>query len=324
MKLFPAQTEQQTEVLRRLGRTSFFLLLLFSYPLVKWAAFALRSEFHSHVLLVPFVSFYLVRISALDGLWQPAPHQGRVSLWTLVWSGLGILAAGGYISSLVVEVPLRGSDALALSSLSFLCCFYAVVCGCLSAESVRQIVFPLGFLCFFIPLPGFAMDGIEVFLQHASAEAASWLFNLSGLPFLRDQLTFALPGITIKVAQECSGVRSSLVLFMTSLIAGFMFLRRPGHRWTLAALTIFLGILRNAFRITVIAWLCVEIGPDMIHSVIHKRGGPLFFAVSLVPLGLILWFMIRRERQSAEPSAGRTSEPPALLSSEGRTKIRRV
>lgn len=324
MKVFPSQSAEQAELLSRLGKASLVLALLFCVPLARWVSFALHSEFHSHVLLVPFVSGYLIRICAMDGLWQPARNTSGFTRWTLLWCALAVVAAAGYLSSVMRGVPFAGADALCLSSLSLLCGFYALTCWHLSAESVRQIAFPLGFLFFFVPLPGFVMDAIEVFLQHASAEVASWFFNLSGLPFLRDQLTFALPGITIKVAQECSGVRSSLVLFMTSLIAGYMFLRSPGHRWSLALFTVFLGILRNAFRILVIAWLCVEIGPEMIHSVIHKRGGPLFFALSLVPLGLVLWSMIRRERKRSEPAVGVLADPPQLLGDGGRTKARRV
>ncbi|MBL9167531.1 MAG: archaeosortase/exosortase family protein [Verrucomicrobiales bacterium] len=324
MKIFPSQTGEQTAVLARVGKWTLGLGLLFCIPLVRWAEFALTSEFHSHVLLVPFVSWYLIRTCALDGQWQPSRNDRGATGWMLGWSALAVLGGLGYLSSWLRGFPLTGSDALSLSSLSLLCGFYAVVCWHLSVESIRQIQFPLGFLLFLVPLPSFAMDAIEIFLQHASAEMASWLFSLSGLPFLRDQLTFTLPGITLKVAQECSGVRSSLVLFMTSLIAAYLFLRNPNHRWSLAVFTVFLGILRNAFRILVIAWLCVEIGPEMIHSVIHKRGGPLFFALSLVPLGLVLWSLIRRERRQAVSAPAGVAEVTSLVGGGGPAKARRA
>ena len=34
----------------------------------------------------------------------------------------------------------------------------------------------------------------------------------------------------------------------------------------------------------------------MIDSPIHHRGGPLFFALSLVPLFLLLWWLRRQEQ----------------------------
>jgi exosortase/archaeosortase family protein len=53
--------------------------------------------------------------------------------------------------------------------------------------------------------------------------------------------------------------------------------------------------LRNGFRILVIGLLCVNVGPQMIHSVIHRRGGPVFFVLSLIPLLLLLWWLRRGE-----------------------------
>ena len=67
------------------------------------------------------------------------------------------------------------------------------------------------------------------------------------------------------------------------------------------AFVIPLGILRNGFRVFVIGQLCVHIGPYMINSRIHHQGGPLFFALSLVPLFLLLLWLRRRERRLKLP-----------------------
>ena len=117
-------------------------------------------------------------------------------------------------------------------------------------------------------------------------------------------MVFALPGMIIEVAQECSDIRSSLVLFITSLVAAYLFLHSPWRRLVLVAFVIPLGILRNGVRIVVIGLLCVHYGPQMIHSVIHRKGGPFFFALSLIPLFLLLWWLRRGE---ANRSAGRLS-----------------
>jgi hypothetical protein len=45
----------------------------------------------------------------------------------------------------------------------------------------------------------------------------------------------------------------------------------------------------------VIGLLCVNVGPQMIHSIIHRRGGPVFFVLSLIPLLLLLWWLRRGE-----------------------------
>ena len=162
---------------------------------------------------------------------------------------------------------------------------------------MRAMAFPMAFLAFMIPLPSQAVDALEIASQNASAEVANALFIVSGTPTLRDGNVFQLPGIIIRVAQECSGIRSTLVLFVTSLLAAYLFLRTSGRRAVLVAAVIPLGLLRNGFRILVIALLCVHIGPQMINSPIHRRGGPIFFAASLVPLFILLWALYRSEQR---------------------------
>jgi exosortase/archaeosortase family protein len=113
-----------------------------------------------------------------------------------------------------------------------------------------------------------------------------------------------LPGITLEVARECSGINSSYVLFITSLIAGQLFLRKPWKRVALALFVIPLAIARNGLRIVTIGWLCVHISPDMIHSIVHRRGGPLFFALSLVPFFLVMLWLRRGETAGESAKLG--------------------
>jgi len=100
------------------------------------------------------------------------------------------------------------------------------------------------------------------------------------------------------VGQACSGIHSSWVLFITSLLASHLLLRTRWRRIALVAFVIPLGIVRNGFRILVIGLLCVHVGPHMVDSIIHRRGGPLFFALSLVPLTLLAWWFRRQEQRA--------------------------
>src|SRR5229473_8708394 len=129
--------------------------------------------------------------------------------------------------------------------------------------------FPFAFLIFMVPMPDRIADFLETASKLASAEAANMFFNISGTPVLRDGTFFHLPNITIEVAQECSGIRSSWVLFITSLLAANLFLKTPWRSIVLVAAVIPLGIIRNGFRVWVIGALCIRFGPQMLHSIIH-------------------------------------------------------
>jgi exosortase C (VPDSG-CTERM-specific) len=203
--------------------------------------------------------------------------------------GVGAFFASQHFAS------LGRNDHMTLVALSFVCFAITGVFLFLGAKWARSAMFPLFFLAFMIPLPEIVVDTLEEASKQASAEVASWLFLITGTPFLRSETMFQLPGITITVAKECSGIRSTLVLIITSLLAANMFLRATWRRALLMAAVIPLGLLRNAARILVISLLCVHIGPHMIHSVIHRRGGPFFFALSLLPLFAMLWLLRRQE-----------------------------
>jgi exosortase C (VPDSG-CTERM-specific) len=156
--------------------------------------------------------------------------------------------------------------------------------------------FPMTFLIFMVPLPDASVTALESASVLASADVAAFFFRMTGTPLVREGAVFALPGIVLHVAQECSGIHSSWILFITSLVASYLFLDGPWRRFVLVAFVIPLGVIRNGFRILVIGLLCVHVGPQMIDSPIHHRGGPLFFALSLIPLFALL-FWLRRVRR---------------------------
>lgn len=277
---------------RKVMLASVALVLCFILPLCHLVQFAAGSALYSHILLVPFISSYLIwlRRKHLPPFCEPARQLAAFACIT------GFVVLVGYWLAVSSALTLTEEDSLALTTLAFLLFFYGICCLCLGADTLRVIAFPLGFLIFMVPFPTFVREGIELLSQHSSAATADVMFRLSGMPIFREGLGFQLPGIQLYVAQECSGIHSSLVLFLTSLVAGHLFLHTPWKRLLLALAVIPLGILRNGFRIFVIGQLCVHIGPQMLYSAIHRQGGPLFFALSLVPFFLLLIALRKSDR----------------------------
>jgi exosortase C (VPDSG-CTERM-specific) len=266
------------------------LTLLFILPLTRLMLYAANSDLHSHILLVPLIAGYLLYTQRRPPV---ATHRSSIGGMLLLGGiGLAALAAGiGWRESLSVN------DDLALMALAFVSFVAAGGFLFLGSKWMAAAAFPVAFLIFMVPLPDAAVNWLERASALASAEAAALYFNMAGTTLVRHGTVFELPGIVLAVAQECSGIRSSWVLFITSLLASHLFLRTPWRRIVLVAFVIPLGILRNGFRILVIGLLCVHVGPHMIDSIIHRRGGPLFFALSLVPLFLLLWWLRHGERR---------------------------
>jgi exosortase C (VPDSG-CTERM-specific) len=285
--------------------------LLFSPVLYFWARFALTDDLASYVLLIPFIAGSLIWRNRTS---SPDPHATRGSKThaSAALSIAGLLGVWAIGAVGVGNTPATRYDFLAPAILAYIAVLAAGAYLFLGRPVVRHHAFALGFLAFAAPLPSWAVNGLEIFFQHTSAEVAAWMMQLANIPTLRTGLYFQLPGITIQVAQECSGIRSSLVLFIVSVYAGYVILQRPMRRWVLALFVIPLGIVRNGFRILTIAALCTHVGSHMIDSPIHHRGGPIFFALSLIPLFLLLLWLRRGERKprGSIPSGGLAESKP--------------
>ena len=288
-----------TPPLKQLALLLTLLGCCFWRPLSDLARFAAKEELYSHVFLVPFISGYLVWLR-LPSLPKPSNRSG---LTAGMFALLSLAPLAVLLGLRGTPVSLTRADTLCATTLSFLGFFLTAIVWTFGKEKTTALAFPLGFLLFMVPMPSVAMHGLELFLQHGSALVAAGAFRLASTPVLHEGLVFQLPGITIEVASECSGIRSSYVLLMTCLLAGHLFLRHPAHRLVLALAVIPLGIARNAFRVFVIALLCVYKGPHMIDSFIHRQGGPFFFLISLIPLFFLLFLLRHRENR-------RTSQPP--------------
>jgi exosortase C (VPDSG-CTERM-specific) len=270
------------------------LVLGFSVPLYHLVRFAANSDLYSHIILIPFISAYLAWYHRRDLPPYSTPARSRAVV--LFGAGTALLVLFWLLA--LSGTTLKLEDSLALTTLSLVLFFWGICSFFLGQATLRALAFPLGFLVFMAPFPIFLRTLLEIILQHGSAEAAYAFFEISGMPVLRDNLVFQLPGFSLQVAPECSGIHSSLALFITSLLAGYFFLRTSWKRAALTLAVIPLALLRNGFRVFVIGQLCVRIGPEMVHSPIHRRGGPLFFILSLVPLFLLMYFLWRSDRRS--------------------------
>jgi len=298
-------TESSRNRIKRFAILSLILIAGFATTLVDLFRYCLEEDLFSYVLLIPVVSGYLISIHRknLD------LGYSRATAATVVLAAVSLLFL--VFSFLQTGPPGEAQvTAMSLRVLAFVSAWIAVAVWVLGGRVMSALAFPAAFLIFMAPLPPALLECIETGLQHASAEVTAWLFPLLEIPNFRTGLTFQLPNVTIEVAPECSGIRSTLVLFITSLVAGYLLLERPWQRAALALLVIPLGILRNAVRIVTLGWLCTHHGPEMIHSAIHHRGGPYFFALSLVPL-LAMLLAFRYFGKRKRPEKDKEPDSPA-------------
>ncbi len=272
------------------------LALCFAVPIYDVVRLALTTEIHSHILLIPFISLYLLNLRRAH---LPKPQAGP----------LGLCLAAAVLPAALLATPLvspniGASELLSIRILAAWMFFLILTAAVLGGPFFRAVIFPLSYLVFAIPLPDSVIDHLETLSKIASTEAYAAMMDLTQSTYLRKGFVFALPGLTIEVAQECSGIRSSLVLFIVSVLAANLFLTTTWRRVLFCLFVIPLGILRNGFRIWTLSFLSVQWDPSVIHSPLHHKGGPLFFALSLIPFTLVLAWLRKTElRRRATPAA---------------------
>jgi len=295
-----------TTRLRWFALTVAILAVCFAFPLWKLFRFAAGSDLYSYILLIPFISLYLVWLErgSLPATMRPARWLAAVFLL----AGAALFAAHWlWIRQSFPAI----ADYLVTMTFCFLLFFYGITAWFWGAETLRAAAFPLSFLILAVPIPPTLVDAMNSFLQWGSSLAAGTFFSLSDTAFIQDGLTFQLQNIKLEIAPECSGIHSTIVLFITALLLGHIFLRTPWKRMVLVLLVVPLGMLRNGFRVFVIGQLCIHLGPQMIDSPIHRKGGPLFFVLSLIPLFLTLLVLQRSEKRCPKPIANIQNQPCA-------------
>lgn len=271
----------------------------FAIPLQHLWGLARNSDLYSHTLLIPFVSLYLV--------WEnrdrilPSEPARLLALIPLTIGSLSLVAF--FTSNANPQDPVQIETYVSYSIFAYVNFIIAATCLFVGRQALRTNLFPLIFLVWMAPFPVPVKEAIQTFFQHTSADAAYWFIRLTGIPIFRHDLIFEMPTIDMEVAPQCSGIRSSLVLFITSLVASYLFLKSNWKRAALVLLVIPLGILRNGIRILVLAHLCYHIGPEMIDSWFHKHGGPPLFVLTLAPLFIMLYLFRRSERKKAPQPA---------------------
>jgi exosortase len=237
---------------------------------------ALSDDSASHVVLVPFVSLGLI--------W--ARRRIVFAAARSFPSGIAVAAAAGAVAAAWAFGLLPGTRGLSLvwpvASLAT-----AWIGGFLvffGPEAFKAARFPLLFLLLAIPMPDAALGAATAVLKSGSTEAVDVLFALSGTPYYRSAFVFELPTVAIEIADECSGIRSSIALGVMALLAGHLYLDSAWQKAVLLLAVLPLAILKNAVRIVTLSLLAEHLDPSFLDGQLHHEGGIVFFAMSLALL----------------------------------------
>jgi exosortase len=142
--------------------------------------------------------------------------------------------------------------------------------------------FPLAFLAFAVPAPGFVIDDLTAPLKHLAAALSTTSLAAIGLPVAREGVTITIAQYQLLVEDACSGMNSLVGLTAISLL--YIYLRRrasPLYALLLAAFVIPIAIAANVVRIITLILITYAFGDEVAQSFIHMAAGLLLFGTAL-------------------------------------------
>jgi exosortase len=280
--------------------------VVFSAHLAHLCFFSLHQQHYPHLGLILLVMLYLM-YTHRQALFARAAY--------CAWGGIPLVVVGVlcYFLGIQQQPHLSQNDFLALTTLGVVTIWIGGFVTCFGLPGIRVAPFPLGFLLLAIPLPDILLAYVITTLQSASADVTEVLFKLSPLPVVREGFTFALPGLQIEVAPECSGIRSSIALLLTGLLASHLWLRRWWNKAVIWLLIYPLAVCKNGLRIVTLCLLTLYVDEGFITGDLHTRGGILFFGIALAMLLPVLFVL--RKMEAGRARTGRYNSPARVSGS---------
>jgi exosortase len=292
------QTDHQTESVAELQgarvkagegwalRVVFLALLVcisaaaFMTPLRRLVALGRASEEYSYTLLIPVMALTLLFVERKK-IFQQLGYSVR--------GGALIILAGlaTAVAATVSLTSLSGGSRLALEMLGLVTVWIGCFVLCFGNKASRAAIFPLLFSLLLVPLPPPLMAKPIDWVRHGSADVTGFLFTVAGIPVVRRGMTFSLTRLTFQVATECSGIHSSIALFIAVLLAGYFCLKSAWKKALLVPLVFPIVSFTNGLRMFVIAMLSNYVDMSFFYGNLHHKGGTFFFALALALLALV-------------------------------------
>jgi exosortase len=254
--------------------------LAFWVPISQLVTFSLSHDYGSHILLIVPLSIFLIYLRRHE-IWsdvQAAPKRKEI---IIAGSGLFLLAL---IFLLISKYQPLSTEKLSLEILSLVMFWLSIFVFCYGTESFIKARFPLLFLLLLVPLPEFAIDKTIFALQAGSSDVAYGLLRILNVPVLKEGFILRLPMVNLEVAKECSGIRSSIALLVTVLVAAEFVLRSSWRKMLLVVAIIPILVLKNGARIVTIYLLAAYLNPAFLHGWLHTSGGVVFYLLGLAAL----------------------------------------
>ncbi len=148
--------------------------------------------------------------------------------------------------------------------------------------AVKALAFPLSFMVFMIPLPGFIVEPVGQAMKQVVSMAAEHILFAAGYPISRAGVILQIGQYQLLVADACAGMRT---LFMLEAL-GILYLNLVRHgSWfrniTLALLIVPISFTANIIRVIALTLITYYLGDEAGQGFLHGFAGMVLFISAL-------------------------------------------
>jgi exosortase B len=272
--------------------------MTYSDALSATKTFASRGLLWPTLLAIAILVAYIPTFVTLaEGPWQTeqeghGPLIIAASLW-LVWQSRGAVRGAALspapiagwlalLSGLAVLIMSRNQDIWFLEVASEV----PVIAGCvllLAGWNVLWVVaFPIGFLIFSAPAPGWMVDAATVPLKVLISDLVTQVLYSAGYPIAQNGVVIMIGSYELLVQDACSGMNSIFALSAIGVFYVYAFRSYEKIRGLiLISLIIPITITANFLRVMTLVLIAYYGGVDKIEGPLHDLTGIALFIVAV-------------------------------------------
>lgn len=220
------------------------------------------------------------------GLWLV--WRKRAEILAAAVPGSPWLTALGLVVSLPLYIFGRAYDFISLEVAGLYGVFISTLYAHVGLRAILNNWFPLLYLGFLIPPPGWLMDSLTSPLKLMVSKAATGILQAFGIPIFRQGVTLTVAQYQLLVEDACSGMNSLIGLTAISLFYIYL-LRESSWRYSLAiaVMSIPIAIVANIVRIIILVLLTYFFGNAVAQGFLHETAGMVLFATALLLVFLL-------------------------------------
>ena len=257
--------------LTALGLAGLAILVLFRSDAADMAAIWWNSSTFNHCLLIGPIIAWLV--------WQRLPQLRQLApaAW---WAGLLPVAAGG-LCWLLGEA---GGVAVA-RHLGLVLMLQGAVVACLGKAVSRGLAFPIFYALLLVPVG----EELVPALQTVTAEIATRLLGLTGVPAHLEGVFITTPAGYFEVAEACAGAKFLIAMVAFGALVANVCFRAWPRRVAFLAVSILVPVLANGVRAWGTIYVAQSAGVDFAAGFDHVVYGGIFFAIVIALILALSW-----------------------------------